>query len=41
MLQMTKALNAQYFPKHEVKDGDSVLGRVTCATCHQGAATPK
>jgi photosynthetic reaction center cytochrome c subunit len=41
MLEMTKAVNAQYFPKHEMKDGESVLGRVTCMTCHQGATTPK
>lgn len=41
MIAMTKALNAQYFPKHEVKDGESVLGRVTCYTCHQGAEAPR
>jgi photosynthetic reaction center cytochrome c subunit len=41
MLEMTKGLNSQYFPKHEVKEGESVLGRVTCMTCHQGATTPK
>jgi photosynthetic reaction center cytochrome c subunit len=41
MLEMTKGLNVQYFPKHEVKEGESVLGRVTCMTCHQGGTTPK
>ena len=41
MLEMTKGLNAQYFPKHQVKEGESVLGRVTCMTCHQGTTTPK
>ena len=41
MIEMTKELNAQYFAKHEVKEGESVLGRVTCLTCHQGATTPK
>jgi hypothetical protein len=41
MLEMTKGLNAQFFPKHEVKEGDSVLGRVTCFTCHQGSTEPK
>ena len=41
MIEMTKGLNAQYFPKHQVKEGESVLGRVTCMTCHQGATTPR
>lgn len=36
MIEMVKALNAQYFPKHQVKEGESILGRVTCFTCHQG-----
>ena len=41
MIEMTRALNAQNFPRHQVKDGESVLGRVTCYTCHQGAEEPK
>jgi photosynthetic reaction center cytochrome c subunit len=41
MLEMTRALNTQHFPKYQVRDGESVLGRVTCYTCHQGAAEPK
>jgi Photosynthetic reaction centre cytochrome C subunit len=41
MLEMTKALNKQYFPDHKPKDGESVLGRVTCFTCHKGETTPK
>jgi hypothetical protein len=41
MLEMTKALNKQFFPDHKPKPGESVLGRVTCYTCHQGEATPK
>lgn len=41
MIEMTKALNAQHFSKHQVKEGESVLGRVTCYTCHQGAEEPK
>lgn len=41
MIEMTRALNTQHFPKYQVKDGESVLGRVTCFTCHQGAAEPK
>lgn len=41
MLEMTKALNQQFFPDHKPKSGESVLGRVTCYTCHQGETTPK
>lgn len=41
MLEMTKAINKQFFPDHKPKPGESVLGRVTCYTCHQGEATPK
>jgi hypothetical protein len=41
MLEMTKAINKQFFPDHKPKAGESVLGRVTCYTCHQGEATPK
>lgn len=41
MLQLTLALNTEYFPTHEPAAGESKLGRVTCYTCHQGAATPK
>jgi photosynthetic reaction center cytochrome c subunit len=41
MLEMTRALNAQSFPKHQPRDGESVLGRVTCYTCHRGETTPK
>ena len=41
MLEMTKALNKQYFPDYKPKDGESVLGRVTCFTCHKGESTPK
>jgi hypothetical protein len=41
MLEMTKGLNQQFFPDHKPKDGESVLGRVTCYTCHQGERTPK
>jgi hypothetical protein len=36
MIEMVKAMNAQYFPKYQVKEGESILGRVTCFTCHQG-----
>jgi hypothetical protein len=41
MLEMTKAINKQSFPDHQPKPGESVLGRVTCYTCHQGERTPK
>lgn len=40
MLEMTRALNTRHFPKYQVKDGESVLGRITCYTCHRGATTP-
>ena len=41
MLEMTKALNKQYFPDHKPNEGESVLGKVTCYTCHKGEQTPK
>lgn len=41
MLEMTKALNQKYFPDYKPKDGESVLGKVTCYTCHKGESTPK
>jgi hypothetical protein len=41
MIEMTRGLNTQFFPKHEVKEGESALGRVTCYTCHQGSTEPR
>jgi hypothetical protein len=41
MLEMTKGINQQFFADHKPKDGESVLGRVTCYTCHQGEQKPK
>ena len=41
MLEMTKALNTQYFPDYKPKEGESVLGKVTCYTCHKGESVPK
>ena len=41
MLELTLALNRQYFPTHTPGEGESRLGRITCYTCHQGAAIPK
>ena len=41
MMQLTLALNGEYFSGYDAKPGESKFGRVTCYTCHQGAATPK
>ena len=41
MLELTLALNAEYFPTHQPAPGESKLGKITCYTCHRGAATPK
>jgi hypothetical protein len=41
MLEMTKAINKQFFPEHKPADGESRLGRITCFTCHQGELHPK
>jgi photosynthetic reaction center cytochrome c subunit len=41
MIEMTKALNAQYFGAYQPAEGQSRLGRVTCFTCHQGDTRPK
>jgi Photosynthetic reaction centre cytochrome C subunit len=41
MIEMTKAINKQYFPNYTPLEGESRLGRVTCMTCHQGEAKPK
>ncbi|MEP7116828.1 MAG: c-type cytochrome [Acidobacteriota bacterium] len=41
MLQLTLELNQEFFPAHVPAEGESKLGRVTCYTCHQGAATPR
>ena len=41
MLEMTKALNKQYFPDYQPKADESVMGRITCYTCHQGDVKPK
>jgi len=40
MIEMTRDLNAQYFPNFTPADGESSLGRVTCYTCHQGTTQP-
>lgn len=41
MIEMTKGINKQYFPDHKPAEGESILGRVTCRTCHQGDLKPK
>jgi hypothetical protein len=41
MIEMVKAINKANFPDYKPKDGESVLGRVTCYTCHQGETKPK
>ncbi len=41
MLEMVKAINKANFPDYKPKDGESVLGRVTCYTCHRGETSPK
>ena len=41
MLEMVKAINTANFPDYKPKDGESLLGRVTCYTCHQGDTKPK
>ena len=41
MLQLTLALNTEHFPTHQPAAAESKLGKITCYTCHRGAATPK
>ena len=41
MLEMTKAINEQFFAARKAADGQLRLGAVTCFTCHQGNERPK
>jgi|SRR5689334_4009386 photosynthetic reaction center cytochrome c subunit len=41
MLEMTKAINRQFFPDYIPDAGASRIGRITCYTCHQGELRPK
>ena len=41
MLEMTRAINQQFFPDYKPADGESRLGKVSCFTCHQGNERPK
>lgn len=40
MIEMTRALNAKYFPDYTPAEGETSLGRVTCYTCHRGSTQP-
>jgi len=41
MVEMTRAINQQFFPNFQPPEGASRLGKVTCFTCHQGSEKPK
>jgi photosynthetic reaction center cytochrome c subunit len=41
MLEMTKAINQQFYADYKPEEGASRLGRITCFTCHQGELHPK
>jgi hypothetical protein len=41
MLEMTRAINQQFFPDYKPAGEESRIGKVTCFTCHQGNETPK
>jgi len=41
MIEMTLNLNQKFFPGYTPAEGETSLGRVTCYTCHRGAAQPK
>lgn len=41
MITMVRGINQQFFPDHQPGPEESVLGKVTCFTCHQGSATPR
>ena len=41
MLEMTKAINQQFFPDGAAAAGASRLGKITCFTCHNGHEVPK
>jgi len=40
MIEMTKAINRQYFADFVPEPDESRLGRITCLTCHQGELIP-
>lgn len=41
MLEMTRAIDQQFFADYKPVEGESRLGKVTCFTCHQGEQRPK
>ena len=41
MVEMTQAINKQFFPDYRPEPETSRLGKVTCFTCHQGSEKPK
>jgi hypothetical protein len=41
MIEMTLAINKQFYPDYTPGYGQSKLGKITCYTCHQGEAQPK
>ena len=41
MIEMTQAINKQFFPEYRGQAEESRLGKVTCFTCHQGLERPK
>jgi photosynthetic reaction center cytochrome c subunit len=41
MLEMTRAINQQFFADYVPLEGESRLGKVTCFTCHHGVERPK
>jgi Photosynthetic reaction centre cytochrome C subunit len=41
MLEMTRAINQQFFPDYKPTGEESRVGKVTCFTCHQGNEMPK
>jgi hypothetical protein len=41
MIEMTQAINKQFFSEYRAQPEESRLGKVTCFTCHQGSVQPK
>jgi len=41
MLEMTRAINQQFFAGYQPAEDESRLGKVTCFTCHQGEEKPR
>ena len=41
MLEMVKTINQSTFPDYKPKDGESLLVKVTCYTCHRRETKPK